>query len=665
MVYILLLALVACDQRSFVKIPAAGDTEITDDTPDEPTSDVDLDMTAKLSNVAVIRSVPWPGGGRELTVRVVDDDGLPVMDPELEIITEPEVDLEMAIAPVSLAPGYLGLVMLPGASQAEIDAAVELIWLRPEQEEIAIYLASEPGIQIAGFTKNRARLEGILNQVPSVDLPPAIDIDLALTGAAELISDVAGSAPRSMRSAVVFTEETELDPSSDIPFLRIGTGVDVKDVSDWIDDTATSGHWTVSVCGPPEELAATMDWEDGNDGFSLDATLPEELNLSCDPADIGPDKRDFTDTIGMVFTAEQRNVYQQRINQGSSSDFALSVDFGGGRELITATAHLRGNGSFWCDRKNYVLQLDDSENRTLFEGSFADEFILLSMCLDQAYVEQHVANQLMTESGAWQLKNRYIELSLDGQTSGVYMILEKTREELVRDQTQVRSVLRRGYWEFVAKWSYDGNLNRAEAAGEAIWDGLGGLSGLALQEEVDSRLDLEAYIRWLALNSAIQNGDYVDEAWFVSAQALMADGSIGEYFETMAWDADDLLVGCHDNGNNAYPDPWGLAYCAEDDLDFTLLRDPETYERFVDTLEDVLLNEIPPIRFDSAATLTQQAILPFFDRPGVPQAMEELGEDTPIGAKSAVVDHLQDMKDEYATRHALLLTRIATYRAAN
>ena len=55
-----------------------------------------------------------------------------------------------------------------------------------------------------------------------------------------------------------------------------------------------------------------------------------------------------------------------------------------------------------------------------------------------------------------------------------------------------------------------------------------------------------------------------------------------------AWDPDDSFQSCHHGGRNALTDPHGLLYCAEAALDKVLLRSPEMYASFVDTLEWVL-----------------------------------------------------------------------------
>ena len=252
----LLMMLLAC-RPSGDAPPAKNTTEPPETTFVSTTPEVDIPMALKISNVAVVRSVHWPGGGRELTVRVVDDAGAPVDDPVLAIETDGAADLQMAVTPVSLDPEYLGLVLLPGADQGQVDDALAFLAMRPEEEWTAIYLASEPVLQLSGFTNNPTRLARTLAQIPDLDQPVAEDLDDALSEVADLVEGVGGDGPRGMRAAVVFTDLEDLYPNSDIPLLRVGTGIDLQQASDWIDETAASAHWTVSVCGPRPSSAPT------------------------------------------------------------------------------------------------------------------------------------------------------------------------------------------------------------------------------------------------------------------------------------------------------------------------------------------------------------------------------------------------------------------------
>ncbi len=684
MAALLLMVLWGCqdpppDAQSVPPVPDTGVVHLHTGAPPEPEphlvgSQLVRDLPAHyqgmplaldVPRVSVVRSVSWPGGGRELTVRIVDGDGTPVVDPPLTVTSDPPVPLLTQLRPVSLDPGHTAVVLLVGATPGQLAAARALVDARPASEKIAIYLASQPLLQLTGFTTTRSRLHTILDRANDVPAVPAIDLASTLLQVADLVEDVGGDGQRGLAAAVVLSPPVDVSVPTDLPILRLDGAEDPAAVSEWLDTLASAGHHTVAVCGPPEALLATVASGGDDDNTQLPATPADELAMPCDVAAISPHLEPLPDTIDLQFSPDELATYQQRLADGSREAFALSIDAGGGRTPVPATAHLRGNGSFSCARRNFVVQLDDTQDRAWFDQSQTDEFVLLSMCLDEAYVEQHIANQLMVEQGSFATAFRYVELRLDGETQGVYLMLEKTREELVQDQSRVRSVLRRDYGAYDPKWHHLDDLDQAVTAASALTADLEALAGTELQDAVSDDLDLEAYLRWLALNATIENGDYIDEAWFTSAEAVDASGATVEFFVASGWDADDIFSPCHGGGLNAWPDPHELAYCAEDALDFILLDDPETYGRYVDTLEQVLLTELDLDRFTRAAAATAGELIPFLDRPGVPEAMIELGEPTAEGAKAAVQAHLDELTASFAARHPTLLHRISDYRDTN
>jgi hypothetical protein len=187
----------------------------------------------------------------------------------------------------------------------------------------------------------------------------------------------------------------------------------------------------------------------------------------------------------------------------------------------------------------------------------------------------------------------------------------------------------------------------------------------SMQDEIS----LDPYLRFLALMTAYQNGDYIDEIWVTASEQRLA-AKQGLWFETMAWDNDDLFSECHYSGQFAFVDPNALVYCAEATIDHLLLADPAIYTRYVDILEDLLLREVPPERVDAAADATEAAILPILARDGVSAAMVRLVEENPEAidpaeAQRDVSAKLADLRDSYRSRHAELLARIAAYRGAS
>jgi hypothetical protein len=395
--------------------------------------------------------------------------------------------------------------------------------------------------------------------------------------------------------------------------------------------------------------------------------------MACDPSTIGPGFRTYPEFIEFQFTSEERAIYDDRYATLSKEDFAVSVVLGEGAEPVVASAHLRGQGSLRnCARKSYTLNLT-GPRRHLMPDSYTEEFYLIAMCLDDRYIQQFTANQLMQEYGYFPMKFRYVELILDGQTLGVYLLLEKTKEEIVIDNTRVRSVLRRGSFRdpvldlFEVKHSDFGD-EAAITAVRAIRAPAEYLSGDALVAALRDRFDFDGYLDFLALMSSYQNGDYIDEVWFYSTDAVKSDGSVGDYFKFTGWDNDDIFSACHGWGLNAIVDPWGLLYCSESHLAKAMFAEPYIYGLFVDKLEErlALLTEE---RFNQAVDYTASQLLPFFQRPEICAAMTNLlasnpGATDPVVATADIQGRLDALKTSYQARRNLLLSRIATYRAA-
>ena len=59
----------------------------------------------------------------------------------------------------------------------------------------------------------------------------------------------------------------------------------------------------------------------------------------------------------------------------------------------------------------------------------------------------------------------------------------------------------------------------------------------------------------------------LDEHWLTSTEHLRADGTLGDWYASSGWDPDDSFSGCHYEGLYSFLDPYGLAYCAEAEID--------------------------------------------------------------------------------------------------
>ena len=364
--------------------------------------------------------------------------------------------------------------------------------------------------------------------------------------------------------------------------------------------------------------------------------------------------------IEFHFNESQRAVHRAQLLASGREEFTLAVELDDAAP-IAARAHLRGRGSLAdCKRKSYSVTLDGSQR--MFDRTFEDALLLLSLCEDDRYIQTHFANQLLADFGLYPFRYRYVELVVDAAEAGVYMIVQKPDDVLERSTPHVAAVLRRrfeaGTESFELKSSREG-FDSARSLDE-LQRSLAGLAGTGLESALARQIDLPGFLDWLALMTLLQNGDYVDELWMVASDRS------GWTFA--AWDNDDLFSECHYGGDFAFEDRHGIAYCVEGSLERRVLADPVLYARFVEALERVMAR-ITPTVVRTALTRTGDALLPHCARPAVCRAMIELLEANPAASdcEEAMRDirrHLDRLGDKLEERRALLARKIAAYRGA-
>ena len=636
---------------------ACGSTQAEPDAMSPPAS----------GQLGLVRQVSWPGGGNELTVKLVETDGAPLLSDMADAFAlsfdgSGSEDFQVHVERETLAIGFTALLIRPASTesgrQEQVSSVTAFIEERPTTESIGLFLWLDDARQLSGFTTDRSRLQSQIDRLAGIAPSTALDAESAIAFAERQVLAIGGRAPRTMRAVVVVGGDGSVLGPSAVSVLH-----GLEQASERIDQFASSSYYRVALCAARTGSSGQLRVR-GLEGvlpLALPAALPETAGDACDVASIGPGKRMYPEQIEFVFDSAQRGVYDDRVTSLSKADFDLSVRLNES-ELVVASAHLRGKGTLGCERNSYTLALNGPA-RHLLPASRTDEFYLISMCADDRYVQQYTANQLMAELGLFPLQFRYVELLIDSQTRGVYLLLEKPREELVRDSTGVHDVMRRRFNSNPPDDYFESKYSSGVYDAAAVYD------DAAAGEELAEYIDLDQYLRFLALMTAYQNGDYIDEIWVVASEQGLAGGAPGLWFSMMAWDNDDLFSECHYSGNNAFVDSNGLIYCAEAAIDQFLLGNPTMYAHYVDVLEDVLLRQVPPERFDAAVATTELAIMPVLSKPGVSAAMVRLVNDNPAAvdpaeAKRDVAASLAQLRDAYRSRHALLLQRIAAYRGA-
>ncbi|PRQ06618.1 CotH kinase family protein [Enhygromyxa salina] len=604
------------------------------------------------------------------------------------VVTDADCEVLATTIEPAASRSITALLVLPVAEPGQAvelqQAVMALIEARPADERIALFRWGQRVTQISTPTTDRARLAQLLGSGLGLrdddSLAPAAAVDviddtlalvqgdhgsvrqLLVVGPDAIVADAAPVASESLRVDFVSLGES---PSSFAPALL--------DASTRLDAALAAGEQVVSYCALDLAEGARLQVVGGGPSLELDhvAVPGAEPGMSCE-AGVGAPA--YPEVIEILLSPSQRIEYDSRVAELSKEPFVgkIRTDLNAPDLTAPAKLKLRGNNSLACERKSYSLNFEDDQPRRWFEDSATDEFFLLSMCLDDRYITQFTANQLMAELGLFAPKFRMVEVVLSGVSQGVYLLVEKPHEELRHDNTGVRLIMRRASdveGEPPELKHSAGSEAQAEADYEAFLTEAETRTGDDLLAWLEASMDLEQYLRWIALMSLLESGDYVDEVYFMSTDVTAEPGVTRDFFSISTWDQDDIFSPCHNNGDFAIQDPHELLYCTEGRLDYAIFEDPGVYARYVDTLEQTLA-WLEQGRFDAATDISASAVLAQLGGEQARAAMIELLSVNPDAVGFGVLeDEVQTragvLREAFAARRALVAERIAAYRVGN
>ncbi|AZZ36218.1 hypothetical protein CIK05_05225 [Bdellovibrio sp. qaytius] len=194
-------------------------------------------------------------------------------------------------------------------------------------------------------------------------------------------------------------------------------------------------------------------------------------------------------------------------------------------------------------RKNLsvkVLKSEDGEKKKLKVGEIKGKhFTLSSSPEDQLFVKNSIGYSLLKAIGIHSLETQFAEVELNGQSQGLYMLTENQSEVLMKEK-DADIVIRRRYNDDLEVKDSKKELSEADVLKyqttlRNLHKSIRELSGDQLIATLEKNLNLKNYLKWLAFNYIIKNGDYSDEVYFFGKK-----NSAGEiYFDVSPWDLDD------------------------------------------------------------------------------------------------------------------------------
>lgn len=622
--------------------PASAAPETASGAADEDDPGPPPPPPPQCAGVRVVRIDPWPGRGVQVTFEADVDD-----EPTL---TRGEETVASVTLPTGETAGLTAVALAPGGA-GELETrrlqARALIEALPTGERIGLWVAEAGGLTMhAELTTRRGhvleRLDAVAPGEATVDQTRLDELREALRGVQHGIGPV-------HRDVVVVDGSSPVEVASVLArraaVRRLGACPDVVE-----------GDALTLRVGDAECL--------------LEAPEPwlHLLEQPCDPAAAAADDYPYGAEIALELTEEQRAVYDQRTAAGSKEDFVTTVTLGGSGP-IAATAHLRGQSSLGCPRKSFTVNLAGGRARRLAPGATEDKFHLISLCLDDRYYKLMLSNRIMGPLGIYPLDVRFVRLRIAGANAGVYLFIEDVTDTLISERVATGAVIRRRFDpedkpEDVKHPPAGADADAALAAYESLAALVDSEPPEALLVALSERIDLDNYLRWLALMTFLQNGDYVDEAFFFGS----TEAAGGLYFRHLGWDSDDLLASCHHGGKFALQDPFGILYCAEADLDHALLASPEVYARFVDHLELLMTDTLAPGTLAALLDGVRAELFAVLADDDTAAAMVELVEKNPaastaVGAQADIAANMEAFLATVEQRRAELTAKIAAYRA--
>jgi len=291
----------------------------------------------------------------------------------------------------------------------------------------------------------------------------------------------------------------------------------------------------------------------------------------------------------------------------------------------------RGKTALRFQRKSYAVVLNEP---ILFSGGdgtktrLLHRFKLIALAMDYTYIENRLAFGILEEQGIMPLLYRYVELKINGESQGVYLLVEDPEQFYLENGSEY--ILRRGYYSSIADSEYEAFTHfipreSYENRFREIYSILTHLQGEELYLALNERLNLEQYFRKMGIDYLLQNGDYTDEVYLY---AMIHQDQIR--FNLIPWDYDDIFnsipheVGITWGTGNLFGDRYYAThqdvldelgdkhiFSIEDDLDYSIATDPYLYGRYESTLAG-MLKLMEPEDFDILFQQVREELLPFY-----------------------------------------------------
>lgn len=326
----------------------------------------------------------------------------------------------------------------------------------------------------------------------------------------------------------------------------------------------------------------------------------------------------------------------------------------------------RGQGSIGYRRKNFGLKLAQKMQIGRVQTKKID---LLSMSADPGYISTRLG--LMTSellNIGTPLPTEYVEVKLNGKSNGLYAIVQKPKSAFSDNSPYV---VRRGYKSRFAheEAEMSKKLTPAQAAeikavADSIYTDIATKKDVNLFNSLKQKMDIESYMRWMAMNSLYLNGDFPDEIFFYVDGDMYKQGKI--YFRVSPWDFDDLFhtamhaVPINDTETAKPENKDSVLYSYEDKIDRAFSpANVYMYSQLKYIMQDLLVNKLTETTTDNLLKQIHSEISEYLTNPEILQmSSQDSGRKNIAYTKTEIQNLFLKRKKQIDQRRAYLLEKV-------
>lgn len=365
------------------------------------------------------------------------------------------------------------------------------------------------------------------------------------------------------------------------------------------------------------------------------------------------DELNLTDTNQVIenrieiFTSRNMKNKIEQID-GDKIDLGRPLTIINGDTTGVDNIHTRGKSTLFLRRKSFSISLD--HNTSLKHHGNEEElkkFYAISLSMDKNYIRNRLAFGMLKELGLFDLFLSFCETRINNQSEGIYLLLERPQDWALKKKDSP-FILRRGYGQNIEKIKTKKNTGKEGTKKylsdfRDIYKSLKKYEGKILYENLSEHIDLELYMKWLAFNYFVRNGDYTDEIYFY------IDPS-DDKFKIIPWDYDDIFASKPHEGNIGVrsANENKLLFSSEDLLDQRIALDPYLYDVYLHQFNEVLTG-LTPLKIKQVVEETYSELYPYYKQE------EIIGMSVYDAYNNANLENLQS--DIRSTYKSLLLVR--------